>query len=235
MRCNLWCWHGRRSTYASRKVSVTGLACLLVLLCGCLLNTGCGTPEPERDAETVVEAETDTTGQDGSSTTESDSSSTVDTTNWSTPVGKLFADLARAVAPMHVYGLCDLPAGAALSDVWWPVADLQDPSDYTGPLVYNPRIIGEVGSEPEIQVVIECEEGWIVIVENCRGDLGCSDSTAVGEVEGHAARHYNLAEVDLVQWSDEGRWYGVLGRLASMEMIMEVVSGMRLVKETDQE
>jgi hypothetical protein len=51
-----------------------------------------------------------------------------------------------------------------------------------------------------------------VIIENFRGDLGDVRGTPVGNVAGRPATLYEFADGSLVQWSDQGAWYGVFGR-----------------------
>lgn len=138
------------------------------------------------------------------------------------PYVPAFVDLARAVGPMPVYGLNELPAGVTVAADWWPVVDVEDPSQYGGPAVANPRVSGELGTEPEAQLVLEHPDGWIVVLENFRGDLGDVAGENVGEIGGNVAALYEVNGGILVQWSDGGRWYGVLARGMPAESVVEI-------------
>ena len=53
---------------------------------------------------------------------------------------------------------------------------------------------------------------WLLLLEDFRGDLGDVTGRPVGEVAGHLAFLYAVNDGTLVQWSDEGRWYGLFSR-----------------------
>jgi hypothetical protein len=79
-------------------------------------------------------------------------------------------------------------------------------------------------------VVFSRGTGWIVVVENFRGDLGDVTGREVGSVGGHGATLYeNVNGGTLVQWSDGGRWYGVFGRDVPTEEVVSLALGMGLV------
>jgi hypothetical protein len=146
-----------------------------------------------------------------------------------TEVGAIFTELAQTLAPMPVYGLRDLPSGLTIASEWWPVVALDTPSDYDGPVETNPRVSGEGEIDPEVQFVFRDGEGWIVVVENFRGDLGDVAGEQVGSVSGRTATLYEVNGGTLVQWSDGGRWYGVFGRGVSKEDVVDLALAMRAV------
>jgi hypothetical protein len=144
-------------------------------------------------------------------------------------LARTFAAIARATAPLPAYGLTELPPGVAVSATWWPVLSMSAPGDYTGPAVSNPRI-GEGGpGAREVQLVLESDGGWLLLLENFRGDLGDVSGSPVGQVAGHAATLYGLADGSLVQWSDRGAWYGVFGRGLPPAEVVGVALGMVLL------
>ena len=74
--------------------------------------------------------------------------------------------------------------------------------------------------QTQVQLVLQVGDGWAVLVENFRGDLGDVEGKFVGEVGDHVANLYSVAGGRLVQWSDGGRWYGVFGRgLSDAELV----------------
>ena len=161
---------------------------------------------------------------DGSAPAESRQSSSTQPVGMSTGEGRsistVFADLTGIAGSMPVYGWTDAPEGVTLVADWLPVIDQQQPDEYQGPAVANPRISGGGGYDPEIQVVLSYKGGWLVVVENFRGDLGDVTGTDVGAISGHAAALYAVNGGYLVQWSDGGRWYGVFGRGVENEQLV---------------
>lgn len=145
-------------------------------------------------------------------------------------VGELFARLACEVAPMSVFGLSDLAPEMSIPEEWWPVLDTRSPTEYRGPIVGNPRITGDQPGEHEVQVLLRSGGGWLAILENFRGDLGETAGRAVGTVEGRPAVLYQVNGGSLVQWSDEGRWYGVFGRGLSDEEVISAAHALSVVK-----
>jgi hypothetical protein len=150
-----------------------------------------------------------------------------------TEVGQVFVDLARSVAPMPVYGVSELPDEVTVPPEWWPAVDCDTPSDYEGPVVLNPRVSIAGEAEPEIQLLLSHPDGWLVVVENFRGDLGDVSGERVGSVDGNVATLYTVNGGLLVQWSVGGRWYGVFGRGVSKEYIVQIALEMRPVDATD--
>lgn len=157
-----------------------------------------------------------------STTTRGDAASTSSFTLPRDGVGKVFGDLVRDAAPMVVYGFTELPTGVSVAEWWWPVIDVQVPDDYKGPAVRNPRVSGRGEIGPEIQLVLHHTDGWSVVLENFRGDLGDVDGEVVGTVSGHKAMLHAVNGGFLVQWSDAGRWYGVFGRGLDPEEIVDL-------------
>jgi hypothetical protein len=145
-------------------------------------------------------------------------------------ISEVFSVLAREVAPMPVYGLSELAAGVVVAEEWVPAIDMQDPGQYSGELIANPRISGAGGTDPEVQLVLRDGNGWLVVVENFRGDLGDVTGEEVGSVGGHTATLYEVDGGLLVQWSDGGRWYGVFGRDVARERVVQTALGMQLVE-----
>ncbi len=133
--------------------------------------------------------------------------------------------MALAMAPLPVYGFEELPAGASLPADWWPVIELPDPAGYDGERFPNPRIMGEGSEEPQAQLVLKIEGGWLLLFENLRGDLGDVQGDSVGTIAGHPATLYEVNGGSLVQWSDHGRWYGVFGREVPADRVVEIALG----------
>jgi hypothetical protein len=140
----------------------------------------------------------------------------------------VFSELATALAPMPVYAPPAAAPGVTVPADWWPVLELQAPDEYVGPAVKNPWVAEQPGGG-EAQVILRVEEGWLVVLENFRGDLGEACGEPVGSVGGHAASLYSLAEGHLVQWSDGGRWYGVFGRGIDAERVVEMALSLEVV------
>ncbi len=90
-----------------------------------------------------------------------------------------------------------------LADSWAPVIDSTDPGSYDGPSRRNPYVVGS-GSEAEAQVVYRVGEGWLVFIENFRGDLGDVTGEEVGSVDGKPATLFSVNGGELVQWSYNG-------------------------------
>ncbi len=148
-------------------------------------------------------------------------------------LAQLMADLARSAAPMPIYGLPQLPVGATVAAQWWPVVELESPTEYDGPPVANPRMSGGQESEPEIQLILDYRGGWLVLLENFRGDLGDVEGEQVGTVGDSAALRYEVNGGTLVQWSDGGRWYGVFGRTVAADDVVAISLEMRRVEAED--
>jgi hypothetical protein len=156
--------------------------------------------------------------------------SAVTSSNTGDGVEQIFTDLAVVTAPMPVYGLTELPAGVSVAGEWWPVVDMEDPDQYEGEPKDNPLVTGGEGSELQAQVVLDCEDGWLVILENFRGDLGDVSGDSVGVVAGRSATLYEVNGGSLVQWSDGGRWYGVFGRGVSADQVIETALELEVVE-----
>jgi hypothetical protein len=142
--------------------------------------------------------------------------------------GDLFASLAAAYPSLPLFAPTYLPEGAKLTDSWWPVTELARPDEYEGPALHNPRVLDE-GASPEIQVLFQVGEGWLMVLENFRGDVGETPGRKVGEVSGQPATLYQINGGTLIQWQHEGMWYGVFSRGLSAEESARVAAGMELV------
>jgi hypothetical protein len=167
-------------------------------------------------------------GTTASAATASSSSTVTTDRGDSSTIAALFDELAASAAPMTVFAPTYLPTDVALTKYWLPVIDSSKPEEYAGPPVSNPQVLGS-GSDSEIQVILQSREGWIAIIEDFRGDLGDVSGSAVGTVAGNAATLYEVNGGDLVQWSQDGRWYGVFGRGVSRDDTIAVALGMQPV------
>ncbi len=73
----------------------------------------------------------------------------------------------------------------------------------------------------------DVDGGWLVILENFQGDLGDVTGMPVGEVAGEPAALYEVNGGQLVQWSQDGRWYGVFGRGIPGQDVIDTALGMQ--------
>ncbi len=138
-----------------------------------------------------------------------------------------FDVLASAMAPVPVFGLVELPAGVEPAQAWSPVVE-GSPSRSASSEA-NPRVIGEGGPEPEGQLVLTYGDGWLVVLENVRGDLGDVSGQPVGSIEGAQATLYEVNGGSLVQWGYEGRWYGLFGRNVPEDLVTSLALDMTLL------
>ncbi|MFH0917397.1 MAG: hypothetical protein V1912_13260 [bacterium] len=237
----------KRSTRdVPRFVGVAALALCLGVLGAGGIDSGCGSGQ-ELLGPVSSEASTPTTASGSSSVTTASgtaaSSATAATAATSAPsptavvagppslsaIAQVFADIAKLTAPTPTYGLVELPAGISIPADWWPVLSTTAPGDHGGPVVSNPRITGEIPGAQEVQLVLRMSDGWLVVLENFRGDLGDVTGSPVGRVAGHIATLYALNGGVLVQWSDQGAWYGVFGRGVPSTDVVRIALGMTLV------
>ena len=144
-------------------------------------------------------------------------------------VDTVFAELANLLAPLRVYCPTTLPAGASLAKTWWPVVQSPDPSAYDGPEISNPRVDSVDGLAVSAQAVFETAGGWLVVLENFRGDLGDVPGKDVGLVDGHPARSYVVGDGLVVQWSDDGLWYAIFARGVDESEVIGMALGMRVL------
>jgi len=145
----------------------------------------------------------------------------------------IFAELARELAPVPVYGFRELPQGSTLAEHWWPIVEVESEEDYAGPLETNPAVRGLGGTEPEAQILFNFGQGSLAVLENFRGDLGDVRGALVGSVEQHPASLYEIGDAILVQWSDAGRWYGLFGRGVPQEQLKTLALAMQTVPSED--
>lgn len=141
----------------------------------------------------------------------------------------VFVSVARRVAPMPVFGCRSLPPDMDVADYWWPVVDVNRPEDYQGPQVANPRIQHEQTEQPEAQIVFQWDDGWVVVLENFRGDVGITAGETVGLVAGQEATLYEINGGLLVQWEYEGRWYGLFARGVDEEDLVDLAQEMEKI------
>jgi len=210
------------------KAAVTGVLCVCLVIGLSVLCAGCETGEaggPPPDARDGHPGETSTAG--GSPTTSALSTEGPSGVATTTTVAgvlvefpQVFLDIAEALAPVRVYGWPEFPEGFAVAGAWWPVLECEDPQDYKGAPRANPWV-GQDQVEPEAQLVLTAGEGWLVVLENFRGDLGDVAGRPVGKVGANAAVLYETNGGVLVQWSDTGRWYGVFGRAVASDLVID--------------
>ncbi len=114
-----------------------------------------------------------------------------------------------------------------MAGTWVPVISSADPGSYDGPQRRNPYVVG-TGLEAEVQVVYRVGAGWLVIIENFRGDLGDVTGENVGSVGDSPATLFSVNGGELVQWGNNGCWYGVFGRGLAREVILAAALGMKV-------
>jgi hypothetical protein len=148
-------------------------------------------------------------------------------------IARLFAELTRELAPLPVYGLEELPAQASIPAEWWPAASTDSPSAYDGPQVPNPWVSDSPPGTQEAQVLLKLGDGWLMVIENLRGDLGDVQGDAVGNVAGRPATLYELPGGVLVQWSDQGAWYGVFGRGVDADTVVRTALSLSVSSPAD--
>lgn len=142
---------------------------------------------------------------------------------------KAFAVVAEALIPIAVFGWESLPETMTVPRTWWPLLETADPAR-TQERPANPYLEDAGGTEPSAQVLLTCGSGWIMVVENFRGDLGDVSGEPIGEVAGNPAHLYEVNGGLLVQWGYEGRWYGVFGRGVSEDMVVSTALTMALIE-----
>jgi len=191
------------------------IVCYLSAVCvglGILVGVqGCGVesvPAPASDMPTVVVAET-----------EAEATFPAE-----------FVAMAQALAPITVYGWQEPPGDATVAKERWPVVDYGSPTEYEGPPRPNPWVNPDP-YEPEAQLVLKVTGGWLAVLENFRGDLGDVAGSPVGSVGESSATLYEINEGWLVQWSHQGRWYGVFGRGVGREALVNAALLMQPVRE----
>jgi hypothetical protein len=201
---------------APRKVRkpTKPLAATLCLFLAIVLAAGCGSGPAVSSTSVSIPTPT------------SIASSTNTSTSVPQNVGALFAGLAQSAAPMAVFAPTLLPEDTRLAAHWLPVIDSDEPEEYDGPLVANPRVMG-TGTVSVIQVVFQTGDGWLVVVENFRGDLGDVSGIEAGSVAGNPAVLYEVNGGELVQWSRDGLWYGVFGREVARDELIATALGMQ--------
>jgi hypothetical protein len=141
-------------------------------------------------------------------------------------IHSVFQAVKDEIAPVTVYEPTYLPLGTAVAASWMPLTEISNSQTSTNAVAPNPRIDVVSGSA---EVVLAYGSGWLGIMENYRGDLGDMQGKSVGAVAGHDAYLYSQDATSVVQWSDGGRWYAVIGRDISAEEVTKVALGMRAV------
>jgi hypothetical protein len=232
--------HSRGSV--SRRVSIATLGLCVGVVSAACIASACGSTEgtlsPGPSGLTVT---TKAIGE-GSAATAIDvawlttvATDAPSTTSTATPlepeasIAQVFAQIAEVMAPAPTYEMTEIPSRTAVAATWWPVLFMAAPTDYEGAVVSNPRIGGEGPGEQEVQLVLGMGGGWLVILENFRGDLGDVSGLPVGQVAGRDATLYELNGGSLVQWSDQGAWYGVFGRGLPTTDIVRIALSMKRI------
>ena len=216
-------------THTAWRTSLVVAVALVAALVASLLGGGCGQPNASTSTA-VPDSASGITVSSGPSTSRLSSPPSSDSVTTVQPqdFDGLFTELAAACQPTTIFAPTDLPEGAVLADRWFPVLESQDPGSYDGPPAGNPQVVGS-GGDSEVQVIFQSGDGWLAILENFRGDLGDVTGTPVGWVAGNEAAVYTVDGGELVQWSKDGRWYGVFGRGIARDQIVEVALGMQPV------
>ena len=103
--------------------------------------------------------------------------------------GPGFQDLATLMAPVPVFGMvAACQVALSVAPYWWPVID--------GGIQRCHRARGEPAyrwarvqlKSPRRQLLLTCDDGWLVVIANFRGDLGDVAGRAVGSVAGMPAQ-----------------------------------------------
>lgn len=133
----------------------------------------------------------------------------------------VFEEVARELAPIPVFGLRELPEEVSLAEEWWPLINMATPDEYSGPAQPNPfvSLIDSEGYSAEI--LFKCGQGWLMVWENARGDLGLTTGRPIGEKGDGLASFYEINDGLLVHWSAEGLWYAVFGRQVDAEVVVD--------------
>jgi hypothetical protein len=140
-----------------------------------------------------------------------------------------FRQLAESMPAVTVFGLESLPSGMEVAVGWWPLLEGTEPEALEW-RVPNPRVERPTSSEPEGQLLLSCGDGWLAVLENFRGDLGDVMGESVGSVAGSPANLYQVNGGWLVQWSFDGRWYGVFGRGVPRDVVTSTALSMMPVE-----
>ena len=229
-----------------QRASIVTLTFFLGVAVVGIVASGCGSGRvsvgpSSPDASSIIRTSDAAAGQntsldDPSGTTGSEVPSSTGSIGTSPPAStaqEVFRDIAKWTAPAPAYGLLELPLGALISPRWWPVLSLASPSEWPGDVFANPRVMSGVPGSQEVQLILTMGDGWLVILENFRGDLGDVTGRPVGWVAGHEAWLYPLNGGVLVQWSGQGAWYGVFGRGLPADEVARVALSMRRVDGAD--
>lgn len=144
-------------------------------------------------------------------------------------VRSCFADLVAIMAPARVFAPTWLPPGATLANGYWPVFSALEPPVSTDGLLPNPYISG-TSALPSAEILLSVDDGWLLFLQNFRGDLGDIAGVSLGEVAGYPARVYEIGSGKLVQWSADGCWYGVFARGKTTALIDSVALNMALLQ-----
>lgn len=84
--------------------------------------------------------------------------------------------------------------------------------------------LGEVGSELAVHVSVG--EGTVHVWEGIAADVGDAPGESCGAVAGRPATIHEVLGGVLVQWSDQGWWYGIFSLDVPRSTLVEVARAM---------
>jgi hypothetical protein len=215
-------------TIRALQLNVVRILMLAVVFAPALSGCGAGTGAPVGVTATTDGAVQSTVTFGTTATEPEHEATTTEAATVTTPratVAGVFADLAQSLRPLVVFAPSDVPESARVAADWLPVIASPYPASATQPRKANPLVVGE-GADAEVQVVLEVGSGWMVVIENFHGDLGDVTGKDVGKVDGIPATLFEVNGGELVQWSLDGKWYGVFGRGVSEDAILALALGM---------
>jgi hypothetical protein len=223
-----WRGEGMRRKSIGRPGRIMGTVLVVTLsVCGVASCAACGTEnESVAGRGVTTTSATAVTDASGAETAATDAVLSDDAVRQDSAMASTFALVAKEMAPLPAYSPTYLPAGAELAVQWWPLVDCSTPEEYSGPPTANPRIDFQDESAVSAQVVVRCPVGWLAVLQNFRGDLGDTPSEDAGLIQGHDARVYDVEGATVVQWSDEGCWYAVIGRDVPQAEVVKVAMAM---------
>ncbi len=202
------------------------LAAFLVLA----LISGCGDDGGAPSASSVAEPGNGT----GASASSEPVASTTTTSvladvSWAAPsseISSTFDALAQEYPGVVAFKPTELPAGTALADNWWPVALAETSS--AGSEDVNPRVVE--GEPPEVRIVLRVDDAWLEVIEGVQGDLGNLPGRDAGTVAGNSASAHDALGAVIVQWSQDGLWYAVVGRGLPEEAVQRIANRMQAAR-----
>ncbi len=182
-------------------------------------------PDPSTTAQSTGVPDT---GSRSTAPAADDSSATPSLAPVDENIRAAFVEVVELLDPIEVYVPQQLPPASVLADHVWPVMEQAlEPDD--GPVRPNPWVSSGT-TERTAEILIRTPAGWLLFLQNFRGDLGDTPGLPAGNVAGQDAYRYELETGSVVQWSHGGRWYCVYARgdaervLASLLPVMGLMS-----------